>query len=155
MANCSLKIICTSVYIFDQEVIAWNNTIQFDRQIEYLVHTPSQTTINSPSTLMTLQSTTLHTQMTQEIMKIIDPNDTQTPSSVIQVISEATRDRPVTYRETNHEAQIYSKATHAWALSSYAHKLMNTSEIASDAEFMNIHILIHPYATCHVIHVAP
>ena len=95
----------------------------------------------------------LHMGMTQENMENIDPNDTVIPTGIIKAIKETAHDRLIAFRDTNNEARTDYEITHAIALINHAHQAVFALQIDVHVGEMNIHVLIHPYATCHVLDV--
>ena len=92
-------------------------------------------------------------RVTQETMENIDPNDTTIPTDIIKAINDTAYDRLTTSRDTNYEARTDSK-TRAIAATAQARQIVFSLEIDAHVGVMNIHVLTHPYATCHVLDVA-
>ena len=77
-----------------------------------------------------------------------------TPIDIIKVINGTSFDRLIDSRDTNHEAQSGTKTTRAIIMTAHAHQIVFTSEKNAHDGITNIHVLTHPYATCHVLDLA-
>ena len=97
---------------------------------------------------------TPHIGVTQDTIEIIDPNDAMIPTDAIQVFSEIAHDRLIASRDTSHEAQTDSGATHAIVWTAHAHQVIFALEIEAHMGVMNVHVLTHPCTTCHVSDLA-
>ena len=95
-----------------------------------------------------------HTGVTQEIMKNIDPQEKMTPIDIIKVINRTALDRLIDSRDTNREAQADTETTHAIVMTAHVHQVVSASRIDDHDGITNIHLLTHPYVTCHVLDVA-
>ena len=62
--------------------------------------------------------------MTQETVKIIDPNDAMIAPEIIKVISDSDLEKQTVSRDISQEAQIDSKTIHAIVLTAQAHKVV-------------------------------
>ena len=93
----------------------------------------------------------LHIGATLETIENIDPHDTMNNTTLIKAINETAYDRKIVSKDTNHEARTDSKTTHAIILTAHAHQVRLALKIDVHVEVMNIHVLTHPYAKCHVL----
>ena len=83
-------------------------------------------------------------------MENIDPNDTMIHTDIIKAINETAQDRLIALRDRNHEARADSERADTIVLTAHAHQVVFVSEIDVNVGVTNIHVLSHPYGTCHV-----
>ena len=95
-----------------------------------------------------------HTGVTREIMENIDPHDTMACRDILKAINVTTRARLFNSRETNREAKADIETTRTNSMTLTLTKSFSLRRQTSHDGITNIHILIHPYAICHVSDVA-
>ena len=86
-------------------------------------------------------------------MENVDLHDTMTSIDIIKAINGTALDRQIDSRDTSNEAQADIETTRAIIMTAYTHQVVFTSEIDAHDGITNIHVLTHPYATCHVLDV--
>ena len=101
-----------------------NESIQLEREIENASTISKNITGNSPHIFRTYENMILHIGVTQESMKIIDPNDTMNPTDIIRAISETARNQLVASKNMSQEAQTDSETTHAIVLNAHTHQVV-------------------------------
>ena len=69
------------------------------------------------------------------------------------VINESALDRLVGFRDTKKEAPAGSKTAHGIVTTADAHLVTIAYETDFHVGAKNIHVLTHPYATCHALDV--
>ena len=75
----------------------------FNVRLKRLAHPPKHTTVNSPYILRTYANMILRIVVTQEIMKIHDPNDTIIPLDSIKDVREIDNSQQISSKDTGYE----------------------------------------------------
>ena len=96
----------------------------------------------------------LHLGVTQEAIKNINPNDTMIPIDILKATSMITHEQLIASKDMCHEVRTDSETTHAIVSIAHVNQAVFALEINVYFEVVNIHVLTHPYAICHVLHLA-
>ena len=125
---------------------SWNEKLRRQR------HLQRQITTNSPNILNKYVNMTFRRGVTQETMKITDPNPRQVNENTIKVISEINHNQLMVSGDTIHmtEAQFDSEIIHTIVMNTDAHQVSFASETGFYVGIEHIPALAHHYTKCHV-----
>ena len=87
-------------------------------------------------------------------MENIDPSDMMISADTIKAIHQTALDQLVDSRDTNRKALSDSETAREINMITHAQQVVFTSGLDAEDGVTNIHVLTHPYVTCHVLHVA-